>query len=107
MEFPGSVTDNQCRYCTEPGTLIHYFLECEWQKSNRERLIDYIRIQYQAFYDTCTDEKLLRHWRPDHMNYYDLGTYVFPPMFLSTDIRMNILAQAIGFGRRCFGYCSG
>ena len=97
MEFPGSVTDNQCQYCTEPGTLSHYFLECEWQQQSRMMLIDYLKQQYQMFYDNCTNEKILKCWHPNQMNYYDLGTYVFPPMFLSTDIRMNILAQTILF----------
>ena len=86
-------SSDRCQFCDEPGTIEHYFLECNEFMDSRDNLFNLIRDIYFDYQ--------LEYRKTINLNLYDLKTYFFPASEFGDDIRLQILRASIRHGRKC------
>ena len=98
--------DDHCDYCKYPGDIFHYFFDCMEPTIAKSRRSCLVRIQ-DIYNDLNNSEHSPIGWNFQHMNPWNLATYLFPPTWIPLPIRTSILHVVIQHARKLFGYDPG
>ena len=98
-ELDQGISD-RCWYCDEPGTIEHFFLECGYDPlvNSRRYLFDLTRKCYLEAIDSASTKFDVNI---QDINFYFLGTYLFPPRNMGEHYWSLILRDAVRHGRQC------